>query len=76
MYGNVAKTDQSSLGIVGMAVAIVGFFTFGILLGPVAVILGWMAMGSRWSGAWPIPAVIAMAVGALDTLVGVLWLAQ
>lgn len=43
--------DRATLGIVGQVRAIAGFFTLGIVLGPVAVVSGWPAVGRSWSGA-------------------------
>ncbi|MFE0400675.1 small hydrophobic protein [Streptomyces nigra] len=49
--------DRATLGIVGAICAIAGFFVLGIILGPVAIVCGWLAMG------------------AIDTLLAVIWLA-
>lgn len=42
--------DRATLGIIGLICAIAGFFTLGLLLGPVALICGWLSMGRRWTG--------------------------
>ncbi|MFC7308571.1 small hydrophobic protein [Streptomyces monticola] len=67
--------DRATLGIVGVICAIAGFFVLGIVLGPIAVICGWLAMGRRWNGARPVPALIAVVLGAIDTVLAVLWIA-
>jgi hypothetical protein len=61
------------LGIIGLVCAIAGFFTLGILLGPIAVICGWLAMGRRWTGARRAMALVALILGAIDTVAAVLW---
>ncbi|MBC9724115.1 small hydrophobic protein [Streptomyces sp. TRM68367] len=65
--------DRATLGVIGVVCAVAGFFVLGIILGPVAMICGWLAMGRTWS-ARPVPAVIALTLGAIDTLVAVVWL--
>jgi len=55
--------------------AVAGFFTLGIVLGPAAMVCGWLAMGRRWTGSGPVPALIALVLGAIDTLLAVIWLA-
>ncbi|WP_369270775.1 small hydrophobic protein [Streptomyces sp. R11] len=67
--------DRATLGIVGTICAVAGFFVLGLVLGPVAIICGWLAMGRTWSGARPVPALIAVVLGAIDTLLAILWLA-
>ncbi|MGW8060768.1 small hydrophobic protein [Streptomyces ziwulingensis] len=67
--------DRATLGIVGVVCAVAGFFTLGILLGPAAIVCGWFAMGRSWSGPRPVPAVVALALGAIDTFLAVIWLA-
>ncbi|MPY31381.1 small hydrophobic protein [Streptomyces adustus] len=68
-------TDRATLAIIGVICAIAGFFTLGIVLGPAAVVCGWLAMGRTWSGARPIPALVALVLGAIDTLTAIMWLA-
>lgn len=70
------RTDVGTMGVVGVVCALAGFFVLGILLGPVAMVCGWLAMGRRWSGRRPLLAVIALVLGAIDTLVALLYLAQ
>ncbi|MEW1641985.1 MULTISPECIES: small hydrophobic protein [unclassified Streptomyces] len=65
--------DRATLGIIGLVCAIAGFFTLGLLLGPVAVICGWLSMGRRWAGSRSLPALIALILGAIDTLAAVMW---
>ncbi|MFJ8542015.1 small hydrophobic protein [Streptomyces sp. NPDC093586] len=67
--------DRATLGIIGVICAVAGFFTLGIVLGPVAVVCGWLAMGRSWAGSRPVPAVVAVVLGAVDTLQALLWLA-
>ena len=67
--------DRATLGIIGVICAIAGFFVLGIILGPVAIVCGWLAMGRTWSGgnrAWP--ALVAFVLGAIDTLLAIIWL--
>ncbi|MEU3183115.1 small hydrophobic protein [Streptomyces sp. NPDC006923] len=66
--------DRVTLGIVGLVCAVAGLFVLGIVLGPVAIVCGWLAMGRRWSSTH-IPSVVAVALGAIDTLLAILWLA-
>ncbi|MFJ8359970.1 small hydrophobic protein [Streptomyces sp. NPDC093984] len=67
--------DRATLGIVGVICAIAGFFALGIILGPVAVICGWLAMGRTWTGSRSVPALVAVVLGAIDTLLAIVWLA-
>ncbi|MER6968887.1 MULTISPECIES: small hydrophobic protein [unclassified Streptomyces] len=67
--------DSATLGIIGVVCAVAGFFTLGIVLGPVAMICGWFSMGRRWTGSGPVPALIALVLGAIDTLLAIIWLA-
>ncbi|QYX80448.1 small hydrophobic protein [Streptomyces akebiae] len=67
--------DRATLGIIGVICAIAGFFVLGIVLGPVAVLCGWLAMNRTWSGARPVPAIIAVVLGAIDTILAIIWLA-
>ncbi len=46
----------------------------GIVLGPVAIVCGWLAMGRSWAGARPVPAVVALVLGIIDTVLAALWL--
>ncbi|GAA1353192.1 hypothetical protein GCM10009612_13290 [Streptomyces beijiangensis] len=88
-YGNTSRTrktprsrgrmrsgsgpDRATLGIIGLVCAIAGFFVLGIILGPVAVVAGWLSMGRRWAGS-NIPAVVAVALGAIDIVLALVWL--
>ncbi|MFJ1971049.1 small hydrophobic protein [Streptomyces sp. NPDC087903] len=68
--------DRATLGIIGVICAVAGFFVLGIILGPVAVVCGWLAMGRSWSGgSRSIPALVALVLGAIDTLLAIIWLA-
>ncbi|WP_449351119.1 small hydrophobic protein [Streptomyces shaanxiensis] len=68
--------DRATLGIIGVICAVAGFFVLGIILGPVAIVCGWLAMGRRWPGGgdrnWP--ALVAFVLGAIDTLLAIIWL--
>ncbi|MEW2252264.1 MULTISPECIES: small hydrophobic protein [unclassified Streptomyces] len=68
--------DRATLGIIGAVCAVAGFFALGIVLGPAAMFCGWLALGRTWSGAARRPpALIAFALGAIDTLVALISLA-
>lgn len=67
--------DRATLGIIGAICAIAGFFVLGIILGPVAIACGWLSMGRTWSGARPVPALVAVVLGSIDTLLAIIWLA-
>ncbi|WP_189961378.1 small hydrophobic protein [Streptomyces violascens] len=67
--------DRATLGIVGLVCAVAGFFVLGIVLGPVAILCGRLAMGRRWNGSHPLPALVALVLGCIDTLLSILWLA-
>ncbi|XIG77189.1 small hydrophobic protein [Streptomyces sp. SGAir0957] len=74
--GSRSGPDRASLAIIGLVSAIAGFFALGILLGPVALVCGWLAMGRRWTGTQSVPALVAVVLGAIDTLLAVVWLAS
>ncbi|MFI1568277.1 small hydrophobic protein [Streptomyces sp. NPDC020490] len=67
--------DRATLGIIGVICAVAGFFALGIVLGPVAIVCGWLAMGRSWAGSRPVPALVALVLGAIDTLLAIIWLA-
>ncbi|MEU9914872.1 small hydrophobic protein [Streptomyces sp. NPDC051001] len=67
--------DRATLGIIGVICAVAGFFVLGIILGPIAIVTGWLAMGRSWTGSRPVTALIAVVLGAIDTLLAVIWLA-
>ncbi|MFC8824461.1 hypothetical protein ACFT9I_03780 [Streptomyces sp. NPDC057137] len=62
-----------TIGIVGLVFAVAGLFVLSIVLGPLAIVLGWLGMGRRWSTAY-VPAVIAFALGIVDTVLALMWL--
>ncbi|MEU3371421.1 small hydrophobic protein [Streptomyces sp. NPDC006711] len=65
--------DRATLGIIGLVCAVAGFFVLSIVLGPVAMACGWEAMGRRRaSGA--VPAWVALILGAIDTVLAIVWL--
>ncbi|MCW8099042.1 MULTISPECIES: small hydrophobic protein [Streptomyces] len=63
--------DSATLGIIGVICAVAGFFVLGIILGPAAIVCGWLAMGRRWNGARPVTALIAVVLGAIDTVLAI-----
>ncbi|MET9907409.1 small hydrophobic protein [Streptomyces sp. NPDC002144] len=67
--------DRATLGIIGVICAVAGFFVLGIILGPVAIVCGWLAMGRSWAGSRSLPALVAFVLGAIDTLLAIVWLA-
>lgn len=67
--------DRATLGVVGAVCAVAGFFVLGIVLGPVAIVCGWLAMGRSRTGPRPVPALVALVLGAIDTLLAVVFLA-
>ncbi|WP_405993594.1 small hydrophobic protein [Streptomyces sp. NBC_00986] len=71
--GSGSGPDRATLGIIGLVCAIAGFFTLGILLGPIAVVCGWLAMGRRWTGSRRAMALVALILGAIDTVAVVMW---
>ncbi|WP_372349017.1 small hydrophobic protein [Streptomyces sp. KL116D] len=73
--GSRTGPDRASLGIIGLVCAIAGLFVLGIVLGPVAVVCGWLAMGRRWTGTKSVPALVAVVLGAIETLLAIIWLA-
>jgi hypothetical protein len=72
--GTRAGLDRDTLGIIGTICAVAGFFTLGIVLGPAAVVCGWLSMGRAWNPKSSIPALVAVVLGAIDTLLALLWL--
>ena len=66
--------DRDTLGIIGTICAVVGLFALGIVLGPVAVVCGWLSMGRAWNPKSSVPALVAVVLGAIDTLLALLWL--
>ncbi|MFJ2732180.1 MULTISPECIES: small hydrophobic protein [unclassified Streptomyces] len=69
------RPDRATLGIIGTICAVAGFFALGIVLGPAAVVCGWLAMGRTRAGDRSLPALVAVVLGAIDTLLAVVWLA-
>ncbi|KEF05805.1 MULTISPECIES: hypothetical protein [Streptomyces] len=64
--------DRATLGVIGLICAVAGFFILSIVLGPVAVLLGWFAMGRRWgAGSQALPALVAVVLGAIDTVLAI-----
>ncbi|WP_225821093.1 small hydrophobic protein [Streptomyces naphthomycinicus] len=64
--------DRATLGIIGSICAVAGFFALGIVLGPVAIFCGWQSMGRTWSGDRDVPALVALVLGAIDTLLALI----
>ncbi|MGW3108194.1 hypothetical protein [Streptomyces sp. NPDC001100] len=74
--GSGTGPDRATLAIVGLVCAIAGFFlagNLGIVLGPIAVVCGWLAMGRRWAGSRRVMALVALVLGAIDTVAAILW---
>lgn len=65
--------DRETFGIIGLVCAIAGFFVLGIVLGPAALVTGWIAMDRHWSNR-RIPAVVAVVLGAIDTVLALVQL--
>ncbi|MFD3522850.1 hypothetical protein [Streptomyces sp. NPDC058653] len=63
-----------TIGIIGLVFAVLGLFILPIVFGPLAVVLGWLGMGGRWNTAY-VPAVIAFALGVVDIVLALMWLA-
>lgn len=63
--------DRATLTVVGVICAVAGFFVLGIVLGPVAIVCGRLAMGRSRAGSRPVPAVVAVVLGVIDTVVSV-----
>ncbi|MFJ8824758.1 small hydrophobic protein [Streptomyces sp. NPDC102467] len=74
--GSRSGPDRATLGIIGLICAIVGLFSLGIVLGPIALVCGWLAMGRRWTGTRSMPALVAVVLGAIDTLLAIVGLAS
>ncbi|GAA4795096.1 hypothetical protein GCM10023220_21820 [Streptomyces ziwulingensis] len=72
--GSRSGPDRATLGIIGVVCAVAGFFVLGIVLGPAAIVCGWLAMGRTWAGSRPVTAVVAVVLGAIDTLLALVWL--
>ncbi|WP_055564362.1 hypothetical protein [Streptomyces atriruber] len=70
-----SRPDRATLGIIGAICAIAGFFVLGIILGPMAIACGWLAMGRSWAGARPVPALVALVLGLIDTVLALIWIA-
>ncbi|MET4926095.1 small hydrophobic protein [Streptomyces sp. PSRA5] len=71
--GSRNGTDRVTIGIVGLVFAVAGLFVLSVVLGPLAIVLGWLGMGRRWSTAY-VPAVIAFVLGIVDTVLALMWL--
>ncbi|WP_037647849.1 hypothetical protein [Streptomyces flavidovirens] len=65
-----SPSNTSTLSWVSLICGIVGFFTFGIVLGPIALITGWIAMGKRFNTG-NVPAVIGFVLGLIITVLAV-----
>ncbi|MFK0152125.1 small hydrophobic protein [Streptomyces sp. NPDC090499] len=72
--GTRAGLDRDTLGVVGTICAVAGFFTLGIVLGPAALVCGWVSMGRIWNPKSSVPALVAVVLGAIDTVLALLWL--
>ncbi|WP_101254165.1 hypothetical protein [Streptomyces barkulensis] len=65
--------ERSTFGVIGAVCAVVGLFVMGFVLGPIAMVCGWLAMGRRWNTRSK-AAVVAVVLGALDIVFGLIWL--
>ncbi|MDG9701802.1 small hydrophobic protein [Streptomyces sp. DH37] len=72
--GDLTGDERSTFGVIGVVCAVAGFFVMGFVLGPIAMVCGWLAMGRRWTGTRSVPALVAVVLGAIDTVLGVGWL--
>ncbi len=70
----LTRIDNDTMGIIGLVSAVAGFFALGLLLGPLAIVAGWLAMGRRWTGARQLTALIAIVLGAIDLVLALVWL--
>lgn len=70
-----ARSDTKALGIAALVCGIVGLFVLSLILGPVAIVLGWLAMGRKWRGGSPSIPVAAVVLGVIDTVLALIWLA-
>lgn len=65
-----SPSNTSALSWISLVCGIVGFFTFGIVLGPVALITGWIAMGKRFNSG-NVPAMIGFVLGLIITVLAI-----
>lgn len=72
--GSRSGPDRATLGIIGAICAVVGLFAWGIVFGPAAIVCGWLAMGRKWTGSSSVPALIAVVLGAIVTLLSLIGL--
>lgn len=68
------RSETKGLGIAGLVCGIVGLFMLSLILGPLAILFGWLAMGRRWGGDWASIPVAAVALGIVDTVLALIWL--
>ncbi|MGW7051304.1 small hydrophobic protein [Streptomyces sp. NPDC054887] len=66
-----SPSNTSALSWVSLICGIVGFFTFGIVLGPVALITGWIAMGKHFNSG-NVPAMIGFVLGLIITVLAII----
>lgn len=64
--------DRATLALIGVICAVAGLFVLGILLGPAAIVCGWLAMGRTWSRSRPLQPMIAVILGAVDTVLALI----
>ncbi|MGW7194847.1 small hydrophobic protein [Streptomyces chryseus] len=65
-----SPSNTSALSWISLICGIIGFFTFGIVLGPVALITGWIAMGKRFNSG-NVPAMIGFILGLIITVLAI-----
>ncbi|MGX1883887.1 small hydrophobic protein [Streptomyces sp. NPDC055287] len=66
-----SPSNASALSWISLICGIIGFFSFGIVLGPVALITGWIAMGKRFNTG-NVPAVIGFVLGLIITVLAII----
>ncbi|GGX02317.1 small hydrophobic protein [Streptomyces chryseus] len=66
-----SPSNTSALSWISLICGIIGFFTFGIVLGPVALITGWIAMGKRFNSG-NVPAMIGFILGLIITVLAII----
>ncbi|MGR8010730.1 small hydrophobic protein [Streptomyces hypolithicus] len=75
MASNSARTrsgsNTSALSWVSLVCGIIAFFAFGIILGPVAMITGWIAMGKRFNSG-NLVAMIGFILGVIMTVLAII----
>jgi hypothetical protein len=75
-YGPPPQQRSNGLAIAGLVCGIVGLLLFGIVLGPLSLIFGWIGLNrSRQGASGRGMAIAAIVLGILDTVAAVILLA-